>query len=42
MNSIRIGNTSGFPAYVSGGMVTEKKAWGSVLVVESVEKETLR
>eukprot|EP00435_Cladocopium_sp_Y103_P042080 s1622_g11.t1 len=25
VNSIRIGNTSGFPAYVSGGMVTEKK-----------------
>ena len=35
VNSIRIGNTSGFPAYVSGGMVTEKKARGSVLV-ESV------
>ena len=26
VNSIRIGDTSAFPAYVSGGMVTEKKA----------------
>ena len=26
MNSIRIGDTSNFPPYVSGGLVTEKKA----------------
>lgn len=28
VNSIRIGDTSGFPPHISGGLVTEKKAQG--------------